>query len=297
MSTPSSPPPTPTIPPQNTTPILIVLLLVDSLHFVFARSLLPLISPGVSAMYVLVIATIIVGAYGLVRGELSWRPAVEHGGFLAAIGLLIAGSTNINYEAVAFIDPGTAALLGKAGVVFGLALSFLWLHEKLTAPQILGSAVAVLGVMVISYQPGDYFQLGSLLVLTSTFMYAIHAAIVKRYAAPITFVNFFFYRLLFASLFLLLFSTLRGALALPTPVALALLILTAAVDVVLSRALYYIALRRMQMSIHTIVLTASPVVAVVWSLLFFDVIPTPQEMLGGLGVLVGVLIVTVRRRK
>ncbi len=279
-------------PVQNTTAILIVLLMVDSLHFVFARLLLPHISPSVSAMYVLGIAAGMVGIYGLARGELGWRPALKHGGFFAAIGFLIAVSTNLNYEAVAFIDPGTAALLGKSGVVFSLLLSFLWLHEKLTRPQIIGSAIALIGVAVITYQPGDYLRLGSLMVVGSTFLYAIHAAIVKRYAGRMAFVDFFFYRLLFTSAFLLLFSTVRGALILPSVPAWGLLILTASVDVVLSRALYYIALQRMQMSVHTIVLTASPVVAVIWSIAFFDVHPTLQQMLGGVGVLVGVLIVT-----
>ena len=288
----TSAPPAPVSPPQNPTAVLIVLLLVDSLHFVFARSLLPLISPGVSAMYVLMIATLMVGGYGLARGQLSWRPLREYGGFFLAIGFLIAVSTNVNYEAVAFIDPGTAALLGKAGVVFGLALSFFWLHEKLSRTQIVGSAVALAGVIVITYQPGNYLRLGSLLVLGSTFLYAVHAAIVKRYAGRMAFVDFFFYRLLCSSAFLLLFASVRGALILPTPTAWGILVVVAAVDVVLSRTLYYVALQRMQMSVHTIVLTASPVVAVIWSLAFFAVRPTPQQILGGLGVLAGVLIVT-----
>lgn len=297
MSTSRAPsPPAPAA--QNPTAILIVLLMVDSLHFVFARSLLPLISPGVSAMYVLMIATIMVGGYGLVRGQLGWRTVRDHWRFFLTIGFLIAVSTNVNYEAVAFIDPGTAALLGKSGVVFGLLLSLIWLHESLSRSQIIGSIVALLGVVVIAYQPGDYLRLGSLLVVGGTFLYAVHAAIVKRYAGRMDFIDFFFYRLLFTSVFLLLFSTVRGALVLPSPTAWGLLILVATVDVILSRTLYYVALQRMQMSVHTIVLTASPVVAVVWSLLFFDVHPTPQQIIGGLGVLVGVLIVTgLGRRK
>ena len=289
----SSVAPTPPAPPvQHTTAILIVLLLVDSLHFVFARMLLPHISPSVSAMYVLGIATVMVGLYGVAKGELGWRPALEHGGFFLAIGFLIAVSTNVNYEAVAFIDPGTAALLGKSGIVFGLLLSFFWLHEKLSRPQIIGSAIALLGVAVITYQPGDYLRLGSLLVVGSTFLYAVHTAIVKRYSGRMAFVDFFFYRLLFTTAFLLIFSAARSALILPTATAWAILILAGTVDVVLSRALYYIALQRMQMSVHTIVLTASPVVAIVWSIAFFNVHPTGQQILGGLGVLLGVLIVT-----
>jgi len=39
-------------------PLFTVLLVVDSLHFIFARALLPHISPMVSAMYVIGIATV-----------------------------------------------------------------------------------------------------------------------------------------------------------------------------------------------------------------------------------------------
>ena len=52
--------------------LVFVLLIVDSLHFVFARLLLPHISPGVSAMYVLAIGTIQVGLFGLIRGRLHF---------------------------------------------------------------------------------------------------------------------------------------------------------------------------------------------------------------------------------
>ena len=50
------------------------------------------------------------------------------------------------------------------------------------------------------------------------------------------------------------------------------------------------------MSIHSIVLTLSPVAAVLWSLLLFDTLPTLQQFLGGAAVILGVLIVTIRQK-
>jgi drug/metabolite transporter (DMT)-like permease len=67
------------------------------------------------------------------------------------------------------------------------------------------------------------------------------------------------------------------------------------VDVVISRTLYYVALRRLKMSVHSIVLALSPVAAICWSLLLFDTFPTPQQLLGGAAVILGVLLVTVGR--
>ncbi len=276
--------------------LIFPLLLIDSLHFVFARLLLPHISPGVSAMYVLAIATIQVGLFAMVRGRLKLGVLKRQIWFLLAIGFLVAASTNINFEAVAFIDPGTASLLAEMYILFGVGFGLIWLRDKLTPVQIGGALVAVAGVFIITFQSGDYMRLGSLMVLSSAFMYALHAAIAKRYTGDIEFLDFFFFRLLCTTGFLLLFALGRRALAWPSTTAWLLLALVATVDVVVSRTLYYVALRRLKMSIHSIVLTLSPVAAICWSLLLFDTFPTPQQLLGGGGVILGVLLVTISRK-
>jgi len=276
--------------------LILPLLLMDSLHFVFARLLLPHISPGVSAMYVLAIATIEVGLFAMVRGRLRFKVQKRHLWFLLAIGFLVAASTNINFEAVAFIDPGTASLLAETYILFGVGFGLIWLRDRLTRAQIGGALVAVAGVFIITFQSGDYMRLGSMMVLSSAFMYSAHAAIAKRYAGDIEFLDFFFFRLLCTTGFLLLFALGRRALAWPSATAWLLLALVATVDVVVSRTLYYVSLRRLNMSIHSIVLTLSPVAAICWSLLLFDTFPTPQQLLGGAAVILGVLLVTISRK-
>jgi drug/metabolite transporter (DMT)-like permease len=275
--------------------LVIPLLIVDSLHFVFARLLLPHISPGVAAMYVLAIGTVEVGVFGLIRGGLHIRVLKRYLWFFLVIGFLVAASTNINYEAVAFIDPGTAALLAETYILFGVALGLFWLRDKLTLPQIGGVLVALVGVFIITFQPGEYMRIGSLMVLGSALMYALHAAIAKRYGGGIEFLDFFFFRLLCTTGFLLLFALGRQAVVWPSATAWPLLILVGTVDVVVSRTLYYVALRRLNMSIHSIVLTLSPVAAICWSMLLFDTFPTPQQLLGGAAVVLGVLLVSISR--
>ena len=277
--------------------LVTVLLIVDSLHFVFARLLLPYISPGVSAMYVMAVGTVEVGLFGLIRRRLHLRSLVKHCWFFLAIGFLVAASTNIGYEAVVFIDPGTATLLNKTSILLGLGFGVFWLREKLSWAQLGGALLAMVGVFVISFQPGDYLRFGSLLILGATLMYALHAAIVKRYGGQIEFVDFFFFRLLFTTAFLFVFSWSRRALAWPGHKAWLLIVLVGTVDVVISRTLYYVALRRLKMSVHSTVLTLSPVAAVLWSLLLFDLVPTVWQLLGGAAVILGVLVVTINQKE
>jgi drug/metabolite transporter (DMT)-like permease len=97
--------------------------------------------------------------------------------------------------------------------------------------------------------------------------------------------------------FLFLFAAGRWSLLWPEPATWALLLLAGTVDVVISRSLYYLALRRLTMSMHAVILTVSPAMAIIWSLFLFDTLPRPQQLLGGVAVLAGVLIATLARNR
>jgi drug/metabolite transporter (DMT)-like permease len=281
---------------RNNILLVAALLILDSMHFIFARLLLPNIKPGASVTYVLAVSTLEVGIVGLARRKLHAQTARRYVGFFLAIGTLIAGSTMINYEAVAFIDPGTASLLSQTSILFSLGFGLFWLRDPLAPRQIGGALLALAGVFVITFQPGDYLRVGALLVIASALMYALHAALTKRFSGALDLLEFFFYRLLFTTGVLFALATVRGVLVWPTAKAWGLIILVGTVDVVLSRTLYYLALRRLSMSIHTIVLTLTPIASITWALLLFGTLPSIQQLVGGAAVITGVLIVSLRHR-
>jgi drug/metabolite transporter (DMT)-like permease len=273
--------------------VMAVLLVIDSLHFVFARLLHPYLPGGTSAMYVLAIATVETALFLAIRRQIRFDVFRTNIRFFLIIGVLVATATTFNYVAVGFIDPGTASLLAQTSTLFALALGIFWLKERLTSIQLAGALLAFLGVLVISFQPGEFTRLGSLLVLSAAFMYSLHAAIVKRHGGGIDFGNFFLFRVAATTGFLILFTTVRGQLIWPSREAWLLLILTGTVDVVISRVLYYLALRRLRLSIHTVILTLSPVITIFWSLLLFGERPTPFSIIGGAAVIAGVAVVSL----
>jgi drug/metabolite transporter (DMT)-like permease len=282
--------------PISARPVLIVfLVVVDSVHFVFARLLLPHISPYVSVFYVMAIGMIQVGLCGWMYRRIHFRTLFRNRLFFLSIGFLIGVSTIINYEAVAFIDPGTAALLAKSSILMSLALAIVWLKDRLTKIQGYGVLLALCGVLLITFQPGDYIRFGSLLILISAFMYALHTAIVKNFSEEMDFVEFFFFRIMTTAALMFCVALGKGALIWPTKTAWGLIFLTATVDTVISRALFYLLLRRLKMSIHAIVLTLSPVAAILWTYIFFDIVPTGQQLTGGVAVILGVFMATFRQ--
>jgi drug/metabolite transporter (DMT)-like permease len=275
--------------------LILALLLVDGLHFVFARALHDVLPPLTSVLFVMSIATVEVAVFAVATKRFRVQTFLDKAPFFLVIGALVGLSTSINYIAVGFVDPGTASLLAQMSVVFGLGFGLFWLREKLTRRQLFGAALCILGVTIITFQPGDYFRLGALMIIGGTFLYALHMALVKRYGGGMDFVEFFLWRLMSTAGCLLLLAGAQGALTWPAANAWPLLLIVGTVDVVISRSLYYLSLRRLKMSVMTLVLTLTPLVTIVWSFILFGVQPTVQQMIGGAAVLTGVLIVTLRR--
>lgn len=276
-----------------------VLLVVDSMHFVFARMLRPYLPPQTSAMLVLTVAALEVALFLAVRRQIQWAVLHQHARFFLTIGFLVALATTLSYTAVQYVDAGTASLLAQMSTVFALGFSFFWLKERLNRQEGAGAFLALVGVFTISFQPGAgvFLQIGSLLVLGSAFAYALHTAVVKRHGGQMDFANFFLFRVAATSGFLILFTLGRGQLEMPADWWVWLLVvLVATVDVVVSRVLYYLALRRLRLNFHAILLTLSPVLATFWSLLLFAERPSLQGVAGGVVVIAGVLVVTQARR-
>ena len=279
------------------TPLLVAgLIALDGLYFVWARILHAYLPAMTAVVWYFMIASVQIMTFAAWRGKLQWRTFAAHWWFFLLIGALVATSSVINYYAIGFIDPGVGTLLAQIIVVYNLVLGVVWLKDKLSPAQVAGAALCLLGVVIISFQPGEILRVGSFMVIGGTFLYALHAAIVKKFGGDIEFIQFFVWRVLSTTLMIIIAVTITGQWQVPTGIVWFWLFISATADVVISRALYYMALRRLRISMHTLVLTLSPIMAALWSILLFGITPSPQQIIGGIAVIAGLSIVSLTRR-
>lgn len=286
----------------NNTPFAIgMVLLFDSLHLIWARSLNHSLHPIASSFWVLGLAAVEIAIFLTIRREVDFSVFKEHFRFFVSIGVLVAIATSMNYTAVNYVDAGTASMLSRSTTIFAIAFGIIWLKDHLTLLQWLGAAIALIGVLTISFQPVRSFQIGALLVLGSAFAYALHSAIVKRYGGEMDFANFMLFRVGTIAVILLFFVigapvvTGEPIRFFPSGFEWIVLLIVGTVDVVFSRVFFYWSLRKIELSFHSIFLVLAPVVTVLWSYLFFGETPNLQTYIGGAIVILGIFVVNWER--
>ena len=118
----------------------------------------------------------------------------------------------------------------------------------------------------------------------------------EKFGGDMEFIEFFVWRVASTTFMSMIAVTVTGQWQLPSGIVWFWLFLGATADIVISRALYYLALRRLSISLHTLVLTLSPIMAALWSLLLFGIVPSAQQLVGGLAVISGIAVVSLARR-
>jgi drug/metabolite transporter (DMT)-like permease len=203
-----------------------------------------------------------------------------------------------------YVSPGAASLLVATIPVFVVMLAVVFLDEGVTGRKLLGIALSMAGVVVLSlWGTGtatieiDYVS-GAIAVLIAAVMGAVYTVAGKKMLGRYSPLSLTVYAILLGSLGLLpavnssLFRQL-GHLSLQAAAAVLFLGLF---STIVSYVLWYMALQRQSASSLSVYLYVIPVVATLLSWMLFDDGITPMYLLGGVMVIGGVAIVNRQRR-
>lgn len=159
---------------------LSVTILIWASTFVVSVDVLDELGPATLTFARFAIGSLVLLPFGVARG-LTARGLLR--GSYVVCGLTgIALYYGLQNVGLLFTSPDSAALLQAALPVLTVALSVLWLGESLTARQVVGLVLAVLGMLLV-VQRGGLGQLGDLAVITGIAAYAFYTAYVRRTVA------------------------------------------------------------------------------------------------------------------
>ena len=204
-----------------------------------------------------------------------------------------------------YVSPGAASLIIATIPVLVVILAFIFLDEKLTIKKLMGTIIALCGVLVISILGKTdasieiNYIFGALGVLIAAVMGALYTVAGKKMLNRYSGLSLTIYVILLGSLGLIPFisrSLLEEAVAMSLNGWFAVIFL-GVFSTVIGYTIWYMALRVKTTSEVSVYLYAIPVLSTIISYFLFDDKITLFFVLGGTLVMVGLILVNMKNKK
>ncbi len=204
-----------------------------------------------------------------------------------------------------YVSPGAASLIIATIPVLVVILAFIFLDEKLTIKKLMGTIIALCGVLVISVLGKTdasieiNYIFGALGVLIAAVMGALYTVAGKKMLNRYSGLSLTIYVILLGSLGLIPFisrSLLEEAVAMSLNGWFAVIFL-GVFSTVIGYTIWYMALRVKTTSEVSVYLYAIPVLSTIISYFLFDDKITLFFVLGGTLVMVGLILVNMKNKK
>jgi len=229
----------------------------------------------------LAVGLIVLSPWLAARGR--WRRLLsrELAPSFAIMGLCSGAATVIYISALAHTTPGNAAIMAQVEVLYSAALTSWLLHERPTAKQAAAAALTVAGTaLVVLHDLSSPRWRGDLMILATPWLYQVSHIFAKRLPPELDAYEISGGRVLYGIVAMLpacAWSLSRGGAWSWEPSGLALLAAQGVLMSSLNFVLWYMAIRRMELSKATIFMMSYPALTLLFSwLLGRDVITLSQ---------------------
>jgi drug/metabolite transporter (DMT)-like permease len=190
--------------------------------------------------------------------------------------------------------PSITAFVSQLGVVVGVGLGAVVLHERITWIDRIGGALAIMGALVISYRADSRVETGVLLVLVNCVGVAIQNLLVKKNVQRIDKLELIFVRSVIGATFIFAFAASTHTFAFPKTVLLPGFFFGSFFGYVAVNLLLYQALSHVDLTkVSILAVTGAPMV-MVGSIIAFRDIPTTLQLAGCALILAGVALIVAK---
>jgi uncharacterized membrane protein len=199
------------------------------------------------------------------------------------------------WTGVQLMDPSLATFLNRTEVPIAIMLGIIFLKERFTTTETIGAILSIAGIVImritlrVEYSDGFWFVLGGSVFFGLT---EFVSKIAVRHVHPmiLTYLRNGFMAVMFWIVFLSIGGSYDGLDRVwPGVIALGFL------GPLLARGLYLTALKRMELSKVAVISQSQPIFVMILAYSFLSQLPTFREMIGGLFIIAGVILMALSR--
>lgn len=234
------------------------------------------------------------------RETVSSQPIQKIWKILLIIGIAETLSATLQYLSIAKVDnPALVSFVSNLGPVFVTLMGIIFLKEKFTFLEIVGLILAFTGIFTVSYN--NSFALDSFLIsgiefiILSSVFNATRTILVKMNVNKISPNIFTINRTSFLLVFFIIYAfTSEHNWKMPFTTML-LIIIGAIIGPFLGTLCMYHALKRIEASRVSILLSLQSIIVLIVTFFVFDKLPLMHQIIGGIVAIAGVILVSIKR--
>lgn len=242
---------------------------------------------GLVASTLILIATRKLGQTGRMIKK-YWKPVL-------AIGILNAVSLFLWLNSLKLIGPSLTAFLARFGTVFTIIMGVAFLKERFNRLEAVGAAIMIIGAFVLSYNGGDFVVMGVILVLILSLTFSTWQFLTKIYLKKMDPLVLNHIRIMFTFAIIAPYILFSGSLRIPPLDIMGLIVFGSIVGGVIGFLLGYRALQITDLSKVSTIQALDPFIIMVYSFIILGSIPTGYQLLGGLVIVAGTLLLVMSR--
>ncbi len=194
------------------------------------------------------------------------------------------------FMAIDLGDPTLAAFFSRSETVYSVLLGALLLGERMLAGQWAGVGLAIIGAGVITFKSGSVVGLMLIFTLVSNFFLSLSTLIAKRHILAVPPLLLSTIRTALMTLMLGVIGLVAGQLSWPNAVAWAWIWGGAFFGPFLSYVLFYQGLLYLDLGKGVVIRSTQPLFVAIYSFILFGALMTPQQFIGGILLLLGVIL-------
>ena len=227
-----------------------------------------------------------------------FRSILENWRKVSLVSLLSAAGSMLFTYGIFLYGPVNAAFLIQFTSVFTIAFGVMFFKERFTRLEAAGILLAVVGVFVLAYGDLSLELVGSAVLLGAALFFASANSLSKDYVKNVDPSALAGGNSMFMFVFILAFAVLTGKLetAFPSEVLL-YAFLGSITGVVLSFALFFKALKILELSRAATIRTMEPFLTAIFSFAILSLPPTANQLAGGALIVVGVVVLSLSKGK
>ncbi len=193
------------------------------------------------------------------------------------------------------IGPVNTDFVTLIGVVYMMGLGVTFLKEKFNIKEIIGSILAILGIFVITFNPGEYLGLKIIFILASTLIWNTSRFIIKKKIHHIEPIVFVFIRAILIFILLTAYIIFFGEFIKISGMVLLIALIVPFFTAVLQHLTMFQAYKYCDFSKLAVITTLSPFIVIFYSFALFGFIPYSYQLLGGGLIVIGVIVLKLKK--